>query len=36
MNNNVSAEGVETIANELKEIATVLNDDYDSIKVNDF
>lgn len=33
MNNNVSAEGVETIANELKEIATVLNDDYDSIKV---
>ena len=31
MNNNVSVEGVENIANTLKEIAAVLKDDYNSI-----
>ena len=33
MNNNVSVEGTESIANELKEIASILKDDYDSISM---
>lgn len=33
MNNNVSVEGTEAIANELKEITSILKDDYDSISM---